>query len=32
MVFTTKGVLEVVIENWPEQDFNPRSLNSIQTL
>ena len=32
MVFTTEGLLEVAIENWPELDLNPRLLNSVQTL
>ena len=32
MVFTTEGFLEVAIESWPEWDFNPRPLNSVQTL
>ena len=32
MVFTTEGLFEVAIESWPEWDFNPRPLNSVQTL
>ena len=32
MVFNTEGYLEVARENWPEWDFNPRPLNSVQTL
>ena len=32
MVFTTEGLLEVAIENWPEWDLNPQPLNSVQTL
>ena len=32
MVFTTEGLFEVAIENWPEWDLNPRPLNSDQTL
>ena len=32
MVFITEGFFEVAIESWPEWDFNPRSLNSVQTL
>ena len=29
MVFTTEGFLEVAIENWPEWDLNPRTLNPV---
>ena len=32
MVFTTKQFLEVARESWREWDFNPRPLNSDQTL
>ena len=32
MVFTTEGLFEVAIENWPERDLNPRPLNSVRTL
>ena len=32
MVFTNEGFLEVAIESWFEWDFNPRPLNSAQTL
>ena len=32
MVFTTEGFFEVAIENWPELDWNPQPLNSVQTL
>ena len=32
MVFTTEELLEVAIESWPEWDFNPQPLNSVQTL
>ena len=32
MVFTTEGLIEVAIESWPQWDFNPRPLNSVQTL
>ena len=31
MVFTTEVFLEVDIESWPEQNLNPRPLNSVQT-
>ena len=30
MVFTTDGFFEVLMENWPEWDLNPRPLNSVQ--
>ena len=30
MVFTTDGFFEVAIESWPEEDLNPRPLNSVQ--
>ena len=26
VVFTTEGLFEVAIENWPEWDLNPRAL------
>ena len=26
MLFTTEGIFEVAIENWPEWDLNPRPL------
>ena len=32
MVFTTDGFFEVAIESWPEEDLNPRPLNSVRTL
>ena len=32
MVFTTEGFFEVAIESWPERDFNPQPMNSVQTL
>ena len=32
MIFTTEGLPEVAIENWPEWDLNPRPLGSVQTL
>ena len=32
MVFTTEGFFEVTIESWPEWDFNPQPLNSVQML
>ena len=32
MVFTTEGFLEVAIESWPEWNFNPRPLNSVQNI
>ena len=32
MVFNTEGFLEVATESWREWDFNPRPLNSVQTL
>ena len=27
-IFTTEGLFEVAIENWPEWDLNPQPLNS----
>ena len=32
MVFTTEGLFEVVIENWPKWYLKPLPLNSVQTL
>ena len=32
MVFTFEWFLEETIESWSQWDFNPRQLNSIQTL
>ena len=32
MVFTSKGLFEVAIENLPEWNMNPPPLNSVQTL
>ena len=32
MVFITEGFLEVSKESWPEWDFNPRPLTTVQTL
>ena len=32
MAFATEGFFEVAIESWPEGDFSPRPLNSVQTL
>ena len=32
MVFTAEGFFEVAIESWPDWDWNPRPLNSVQTL
>ena len=29
MVFTTEGLFEIAIENWPEWDLNPRPLKSV---
>ena len=31
-IFTTEGLFELAIENWPEWDFNPQPLNAVQTL
>ena len=32
MVFTTEGFFEVAMESWAEWYWNPRPLNSTQTL
>ena len=30
--FTTEELFELAIENWPEWDFNPQPLSSVETL
>ena len=32
MVFTSDGFFEVAMQSWPEFDFNPEPLNSVETL
>ena len=32
MVFTSDGFFEVAMQSWPDFDFNPGPLNSVETL